>query len=92
MEKEAVARMMGYVWPMEADEGRHGPLGNAKLVAVRWLRQVIEEEGNITDGNHSRLYANGHQGGIADGRRGCLDASGSLWPLRSRFGWLLWPS
>jgi len=49
MEEEFMARMMGedaaYARPMDADDGRRGPLGNAERSAVKWLTSVIEEEG-----------------------------------------------
>jgi hypothetical protein len=49
MEEEWMARMMGedpsYARPMDADETKRGPLGNAERSAVRWLMDVIEEEG-----------------------------------------------
>ena len=44
-----MARMMGedpsYARPMDADDERRGPLGQAEKSAVRWLTDVIEEEG-----------------------------------------------
>lgn len=49
MEEEWMARMMGedpsYARPMDADDDRRGPLGNAEKSAVQWLKSVIEEEG-----------------------------------------------
>jgi len=49
MEEEWMARMMGedpaYARPMDADETKRGPLGNAEKSAVQWLMDVIEEEG-----------------------------------------------
>jgi hypothetical protein len=49
MEEEWMARMMGedpsYARPMDADDTKRGPLGNAEKSAVQWLVDVIEEEG-----------------------------------------------
>lgn len=49
MEEEWMARMMGedaaYARPMDAGAEKRGPLGNAERSAVRWLMDVIEEEG-----------------------------------------------
>ena len=49
MEEEWMARMMGedpsYARPMDAGETKRGPLGNAERSAVKWLMDVIEEEG-----------------------------------------------
>lgn len=47
-EEEILARMVGdtpsYVRPMDAGEGRRGPLGEAEENAVRWLRRVFDAE------------------------------------------------
>lgn len=47
-EEEVLAIMRGdqasYLRPMDAGEGRKGPLGNAEENAVRWLREVFEAE------------------------------------------------
>eukprot|EP00816_Leptocylindrus_hargravesii_P005125 CAMPEP_0196809912 /NCGR_PEP_ID=MMETSP1362-20130617/9793_1 /TAXON_ID=163516 /ORGANISM="Leptocylindrus danicus, Strain CCMP1856" /LENGTH=360 /DNA_ID=CAMNT_0042184753 /DNA_START=80 /DNA_END=1158 /DNA_ORIENTATION=- len=47
-EEEILARMVGdtpsYVRPMDAGEGRRGPLGDAEESAVRWLRRVFDGE------------------------------------------------
>lgn len=47
-EEEILAIMRGdqasYVRPMDAGEGRKGPLGDAEENAVRWLREVFEAE------------------------------------------------
>ncbi|KAL3801012.1 hypothetical protein HJC23_002305 [Cyclotella cryptica] len=50
LEEEYISRMMGeeyasYARPMDADDQRRGPLGNAERSAVQWLTRVIEEEG-----------------------------------------------
>ena len=49
MEEEWMARMMGedaaYARPMDADAEKRGPLGEAESYAVRWLMDVIQEEG-----------------------------------------------
>ncbi|KAL7507761.1 hypothetical protein ACHAXN_004859 [Cyclotella atomus] len=50
LEEEYLSKMMGedyasYARPMDADDTRRGPLGNAEKSAVQWLTRVIEEEG-----------------------------------------------
>lgn len=47
--EESIARMMGeeaaYLRPMDASDGKIGPLGRAERQLVKWLSLVIEEEG-----------------------------------------------
>lgn len=47
--EESIARMMGeeasYLRPMDAGDGKIGPLGRAEKTLVKWLSLVIEEEG-----------------------------------------------
>jgi len=76
MEEEWMAHLMGedpaYARPMDADETKRGPLGNAEKSAVRWLMDVIEEEGKRakriaeSDGELVRPKDNAEGGPLSD--------------------------
>jgi len=71
-----MAHLMGedpaYARPMDADETKRGPLGNAEKSAVRWLMDVIEEEGKRakriaeSDGELVRPKDNAEGGPLSD--------------------------